>query len=248
MFIDRFRLLLVVFVSMLFTACWEKEKEGNNPVNAGKIAISLAIVVDSFPLQYNQYSFQDPTQNNYSISNIEYYLSDIRLHQKAGNNTLTLRSYVYVNASTNRTFSIEGIEPGTYDQLSFVFGIDSAHNYHGGIDNTVVNEDMQWPNTLGGGYHFMRFEGRYKENGNSTTHAYAIHTGKTPHQVKIALSIPDVVIEKGSSKELKLRFNLAEILRHPHAIDLSSLPGTIMNNDSIQSLIQDNLQDAFSIQ
>ena len=67
------------------------------------------------------------------------------------------------------------IEEGDYTGISFVFGFRDEDNITGAY--TDLNAlSWSWPEMLGGGYHFMKLEGRFIDT-NSNTATYATHMG-----------------------------------------------------------------------
>lgn len=240
------KLLFVLgWASLLLAACQPKKADETVPVNAhGKAAIKVKMMVDSLMLVPNQFNYTNEAGNTYSVGNLEYYLSDMRLNGQLIKN----HQYIQLQDSSTHLLSSSSVPLNkAFDTLSFVLGIDAAHNFNGKLAETIINENMEWPESLGGGYHFMRFEGQYHDAAKNR--GFAIHLGKTPNQVQINLLLANKVTLTQSSDQLsaELVFNIAELLKSPHTINFKDLPSSIMSNDSLQILFAKNAKDAFRL-
>lgn len=88
---------------------------------------------------------------------------------------------------------------------------------------------MEWPQLMGGGYHFLKLEGNYIDN--SATYGYAMHLGTNNCLIPIKLFSP-IHISNDAKTKLKLKMNINEWFKNPHLFDFNLDANNIMG-DSI---------------
>ena len=185
---------------------------------------------------------------NYNIQTLKYLISDITLHSDDGN-TLLLDEVHFIDISDASTFSftVKDVPNNNYTSISYTMGLDTIRN----INNLYINESyhsaMVWPETNGGGYHYMKLEGAY--NNDSTF--YNTHTGGTMggdysfnNMEDISLTVDDDLgdISVNVNMEINNWYN------SPNQIEFSSYGMGIMMNMMMQMNIQMNgITDVFSI-
>jgi hypothetical protein len=144
----------------------------------GAVVFSFDHEVDGSPLviQSSQTSFPDTNSagNPYNVSLLEYFVSNFRVH-KADGTVLGTGDVHFRDASDNgtRSYTLSGVPPGTYDAVSFTFGLDARANV---TDALLPLLELEWPDNWGGGYHYMEMNGQHF-NGN-TAISYRTHTGR----------------------------------------------------------------------
>ena len=124
---------------------------------------------------------------------------------------------------------------------------DGAHK-----DLNSVNFGV--PGMLGGGYHYMQFDGKYIDNNNEEA-GFNYHTiravDKTePDNLKFEdtsfnVDLGTVIITKNTDIEIKM--NLAEWFKNTTTWDLNKLNTVLMPNFEAQQMMRDNGKTAFSL-
>jgi hypothetical protein len=103
---------------------------------------------------------------------------------------------------------------------------------------------------LGGGYHFMQFEGNYLD-ATGAPQPYAYHNGTARvsdgvfEQNFIEVELPAITITNTATVEIKM--NLAEWFKNPNTWDLNILNGALMGNYEAQIMMNENGQNVFSL-
>lgn len=113
--------------------------------------------VDGQPLALNT-TYQNGFGEQYSINRFKYYLSNFSLYS-GSNRTTFPESYFLIDESDSASKTLRiPIEPGSYDQLHFLVGVDSTRNVSGAQTGALDPlNDMFWSwNT---GYIMMKLEG-----------------------------------------------------------------------------------------
>ena len=241
--------LLLSILSVFLFSC--EEDETSAPTNA-LLNIEFKHYYESEPLQIkadNTLNYTNSSQNNWNVKSLKYYISKIIIY-KADQTSYDVNMYKFINLSEPgaevSNYVLKDIPDGRYVKMSFVFGIDSARNVSFGLDNTVENNSMEWPSTLGGGYHIMMMDGVYRTNQNQLS-GYGIHLGKPGNQVKLEYPI-DYTAQKGSSATISIQMNIDQWMNGLNKIDLNDGYGYIMDNDAKQLLFKQNAASSvFSI-
>ena len=128
-----------------------------------------------------------------------------------------------------------------YTKAKFYVGLDSAHNISYSLPNTTENLNMAWPEMMGGGYHFMKFEGNYISG--TSTFGFAMHLGRNPYLVEIEL---DRIFNIPSQYNLtNLDMNLNEWFKNPEIYDFDIDGNYSMGDTAAMHKLSNNGIDIF---
>ena len=240
----RFPPLLIVGLSILSGACQKDEDDPPAPTPTS-VAVALKVEhhMDGVPLIFDTILYTTAAEHAYSVSRLEYYLSEIILFGAGSTPNDTLRGPYYVNGSGTTSFTVGELPAAEYSGAALLLGLPQELNVTGGLPNTMENVNMAWPDPMGGGYHFIKFEGHF-DNGTSTP-GFAMHVGNSAYLAQVVIAQP-FTITSGSG-DLVLRFNLNEIFRTPHTYDLAN-GNYSMGSATLMGQLRDNAADAFSIE
>jgi len=184
----------------------------------------------------------------YSVERLKYFISDITLHQ-AGGGTVKIDEahYIDVREASTLTFSpTMDVPNGDYTQISFVFGLDTVKN----ITNAYLNppqSDMAWPVPMGGGYHYMKLEGKYDAAGTPTN--YNTHTGGlmgNPYHVDVTLP-SSTFTANGTNLTATINMDINNWYQNPNTYDFSVYGSAIMGNMAAQTAIKQNGANVFTL-
>lgn len=215
-------LLSLVVMAMLYSLTGSScRKEESLPSVSSDLTFQIHYEVDGIPLLTDSIRYTNQAGNEYSVNHLEYYLSGLELY---GKGQLLYRSdaVYYINALKAETnqMVMPAVPHGTYDSAFILLGLDSLHNLTHALPNTLDNFNMAWPPAMGGGYHFMKLEGYFKDAGGSTQSGYAMHLGKNPNLVR--LKIVKSFIHSNDSKSLFLTMNINEWYKNPLVYDFET--------------------------
>ena len=237
-------ILFMFLLSFTLISC----KKDDDVKTTSRLNFEFLHQVGGQDLEPDKMIYINQAGNTYSVINLKYFISNIRLHNKTTNETVILDEAHYIDISDNTTFSLspEGEIPnGDYDMISFVFGLDEADNTTGRFPNPPQNA-MEWPEPLGGGYHYMKLEGKYLKDGVPTN--YNTHTGATggiPYFVEINLPASFSLDGKENTAELIMDIN--KWYQDPNIYDFITYGEMIMGNSNAQTVIQANGVNVFSL-
>ena len=229
-------------MGLVFTSC-EKDK----PI-ATDITINFTHTVDGSDLITNSMIYTNEAGEDYDIQTLKYLISDITLHAEDGS-SLQLDAVHFIDISDESTFSFtyNDVPNDNYTSISFDMGLDTAKN----INNLYINESyhsaMAWPETNGGGYHYMKLEGAY--NNDSTF--YNTHTVGTMGGDYSFNNVEDIsltVDDDLGDVSINVNMEINNWYNSPNQIEFSSYGMGIMMNMMIQMNIQMNgITDVFSV-
>lgn len=220
-------------VTMVFTHNWD----GN-------------LVEDS---TFGSFSYQTANGENVSIDRLRYVISQIQFVGNTGVN-FSPKTYqlVDVGAGSGLTIFIEDLIPGSYD-IRFRFGFSNADN-RDGVYQDLNSASFNVPSQLGGGYHFMQMDGKYKDpkQNDFNYNFHVIRAANTsnvgPPQLvdtSFEVNLGSVTIRNDATVEINM--NVAEWFKNPNQWDLNSLDTNLMSNFAAQLQMSENGKSVFSL-
>ncbi len=232
------QILTILAVSVLILPGCKKEKE------TGDLVLKFSHHADGFDLVFDSLAFNNPAGYTYSVSHLEYYVSNIEVRGADG--IIYSDDEVHlINAQDASTLSITlpKVPLGHIMSVSFLLGLDDRKNATGALPNTMENMNMAWPDPMGGGYHFMKLEGNYLDS-LPPTFAYALHLGKTGNECYCSKNFHTDF--SASGQEFDLQMNLNEWFRNPYLYDFAIDGASSMDSDAALHKLAENGNDVFS--
>lgn len=242
---------LALALGCVFAGC------GDDPAapTTGSVTVHFDHEVDGDSLVFHARRYTNAAGNNYSVVRLRYFVSDITLHRTdGGTHTLAGLHYRDAESLSTRDLAVAGVPHGTYNAVSFTFGLDETRNRTGALPNTLRNARMAWPEDWGGGYHYMQFEGRYLPTSGPET-GFAAHTGRRQldsdpvafhHHFQVTLSLGSLDVGN-AARAISIVMNLNEWFEHPEVYDFDAFPPNIMIDLAAQGLLKLNGQDVFRV-
>ncbi len=247
-----FKTLIIVVALLSLVAC--KKDEVDPPSGKEK----MKTVTFHFKAKANQMSdfmngmimFQNAHGDQFGVTKLRYLVSGIVLHKTDGTE-YKIEGHHFVDISESNTLSFtpsEKISGGSYDQISMVFGLTPENN------KSFSHPDLNllswnWPEMIGGGYHFMQLEGDYIDN-NSDTSSYQTHLGAAVdpnntsdtlnNDIQLVMQKDFTVSSGASSVNIDIEMNIDGWYETPNTIDLNLYGASIMMNYDAQMLFHEN--------
>ncbi|NQX97305.1 MAG: hypothetical protein HRT73_05410 [Flavobacteriales bacterium] len=199
---------------------------------------------------FNQFDFVNAFGDTLSISKLRYLISEIRFHKSNGDSVL-IDGYnlVDVTNATGLSYATTvNVPVGNYTGVSFNFGFDSLDNLDNYID--LNSASWNWPGMLGGGYHFMQMEGKFKHLGNDSI--YAFHNGTARVSMGVFeqnffnANLSSVTLT-GADVNMEIKMNIAEWYKNPNTWDLNTLHAPLMPIYNAQKMMQANGTSVFNL-
>ena len=186
------------------------------------------------------------------IERLRYLISKVILTNSYGDE-IEIGTYKLVDLADNNTLNYATnivIPPGTYTGISFVYGFNEEDN----IDQAYLDlntASWNWPEMLGGGYHFMQFEGTFTNQTTEIPLPFAYHNGTARlsdgvfEQNFITVNVGGLSIDSNATIDIKM--NLAEWFKNPNTWDLNTMGTNLMGNYDAQIMMNQNGQSVFTV-
>lgn len=195
---------------------------------------------------FNQFKFTNQNGEEISIERLRYLVSNISL---TGSSNYTLAD---VGENSGTLITISDITPANHN-LSFTFGFTDTDNQDG-IYQDLNSANFDVPGMLGGGYHYMQFDGKYKDINNQDApfnyHAIRAVDRSDPNNLifeDTSFSIDLGNIEVTGDMTIEIKMNIAEWFKNPNTWNLNDLNTVLMPNFEAQKKISANGKSVFSL-
>ncbi|WP_375240285.1 MbnP family protein [Polaribacter sp.] len=196
--------------------------------------------------ELNELKFTTENGEKISIERLRYLISNLSL--VGGDNQFLID--FGENSGTN--ISLTDISPGTYN-LKFTFGLQDIANKDG--EYQLLNSvNFNVPAMLGGGYHYMQFDGKFLNNNDEETgfnfHAIRAVDRTNPNDLKFEdtsfeVDLGTVEIVKNTTIEIKM--DVSEWFKTPNTWNLNELHTVLMPNFEAQKMISENGKSVFTL-
>lgn len=258
--------LLIYFLILSFTISCREKNEDPIEEKTGNINFQFVHLINGTNIIFDSLMYINEAGNPYLLNEIQYFISDVKLYNANGNIKLLdeWKDIHYVDTDLPETHNWEvfdDIEVGTYNSISFTLGISEEKN----VSFMFVNppeRDMFWPEYLGGGYHYMKLNGKWLEEGQAfQTTPFDFHMGigqnYSPQDSIIGfiqnyfeVSLPNsgFTISQGQKLDIQLIMNVEKWFKEPHIYDHDIWRGYIMQNQEAMQLAKENGWNVFTIQ
>ncbi|MGA3015390.1 MAG: MbnP family protein [Bacteroidales bacterium] len=251
---------LLFLFPVVFISCHKKEA-ATNSTSTGNVTLAFAHYVNGSPVQLDTMIYTNAAGNLYEVDDFKYFISDVQFHKSDGSVTsignCTWCYYVDNTIPSTLTWNIcDKLPLGTYDSISFRFGIISSKN----LSNMFVNPPesaMAWPPMLGGGYHYMQLDGKWKDSVNNIdnfgTHLgigrviYGSDTIFVDNSFHVKLPSSEFTLLAGATPVIQIIMNIEKWYSNPYVFDFNYYGGYIMMNQDAMHKISANGWDVFTI-
>ena len=244
----KFTLITLIIIALsctLFISC--KNDTDDIDINFdAQVHFVFSHHVGSETLAFDTIKYTNAAGNNYSVSTLRYFVSDFVLTKDDGSK-VTFDEIHYIDGTDESTFTFDPkiVTPaGEYTSLSFVFGLTEANNVTGAFVNPP-DSNMEWPIPLGGGYHYMKLEGKF--DSTALVKNYQAHFGRlmtTPNFININYDSLFLLV-LGTEMTVECKMNINNWWTTPNTLDLNIMSG-IMQNETIQHELHENGADIFT--
>lgn len=253
---------LILIVAILIGCDSASEQNGY-----GNLTLHFEHRVDNSAAAYDLMIYENAAGNNYEISEIQWFISDLILIDKDGEEwPLGADDWIHY-VDTDLEYSLrweisENIKAGDYNSIKFTFGIKGEKNMPG-MFTDPPESNMIWPYHMGGdegGYHYMKLNGFWlKDEVERTPFNFHIGVGQIYDQdnnitgfvqnwFETILPISGFNIKDGGLTELQIVMNIENWFATPHVYDHEVYGGKIMNNQEAMGKIKENGNNVFTVE
>ncbi len=202
---------------------------------------------------FNNFKFTTENGESISINRLRYVLSNIGIGSQKFNYHL-----IDLEDISSLELPLETItENSTYHvfELSFTFGFTDEDNKDG-VYQDLNSVNFNVPAMMGGGYHYMQLDGKYKDANNQDAnfnyHAIRAVDRTDPNNLILEDTSFKVIIDSFIPEKNKviidIDVNIAEWFKNPNTWNLNVLNTVLMPNFDAQKLMSANGKTVFSLQ
>ncbi|MCG9879245.1 MAG: hypothetical protein MH472_01470 [Bacteroidia bacterium] len=244
--ISTIAILNFILISIGLGSC---KKELINQVELPNTSLTIEISheVNGILLEFDSILYQNSSESPYSVSRLEYYISGIKLY-KEDSTFLHSDATYYINARNKENkLLVQHVVEGDYTAIEFLIGIAADKNISNSLENTTENINMQWPDVIGGGYHFLKLEGRYLDTAGVNL-GYTMHVGTNEMLIKHRKLNINIHIQKEKPAILNCIMNVNEWFQNPHTYNFNVDGNYTMAIPALMQHLKNNGYDTFLIQ
>lgn len=246
---------LIALMAIAVTGC---DSSGNDPAPIPEAALSFVFSQNFEGTTVTNADFDLTVYTNekghkMTFSRIRYLISRIKFVNVATSETYEVPGYYLIDMADPSTFNFDpgfSLPEGDYN-MSFVYGFNEEDNVDGAY-NDLNAASWNWPLMLGGGYHFLQFDGMFDvDTDNPKPFNYHNGTARVSdgvfEQNFYVVNVPGTVtITNGITAEIIM--DIAEWFRNPYTWDLDVYSTPLMPNYDAQKLMNQNASTVFSVQ
>ena len=229
----------------------EGEGEGEHEHGQAALTATFAHLIGGAPIALGTDTpYTNAFGNQFGVTRHSYFVSNVTVTMADGSSVAAAEGH-YVDHDTPDTMSypLPGeVTAGALASVSFVMGLPPELNVSGAFPSAPESL-MEWPDAMGGGYHFMKSEGKFVAD-SGDTESYATHSGAldgVDSSFPVTLDASALTVDEGASS-LTIEMNIEEWYTHPTDWDFNSyFPGGIMMNADAQAILKGNGADVFSL-
>lgn len=238
----------------------------SDPVeDSGGLRLNFEHKINCDNIRFDEMIYANAAGNQYMVNEIQYFISDITITNENGSEVLLDEwediHYIDTDIESTKTYELKDeIEPGVYRQMSFTFGINEEKNQSQMFVNPPESL-MFWPELLGGGYHYMKLNGKWLDTLNQVSpfnfhlgigqiyHSFPDSiSGYVHNHFKVVIPNTSFRIEAGQTTEIKIVMNVENWFDNPNVFDHNEWGGHIMQKQEAMKAACENGWNVFSIE
>ncbi|MCX6284489.1 MAG: hypothetical protein NTW31_09675 [Bacteroidetes bacterium] len=253
---------------LIIHSCKKSGTTEEGPSKPTTLIIRFANMVDTLPLVLDTMMYKNSSDDFYKVTDLQYFVSDITLHRNDGvvYRALNNDGIHYVDARIPLTlyWTINvSVPSGTFDSISLTFGLNAEKNY----SNRFLNppeRDMNWPEVLGGGYHYMKMNLSWQKSGMNRAYPFNFHLGigqiykgniintdsierYVQNFFYVNLPASSFSISQGQIRLLVLKMNVNSWFSGNNDFDFAKYPNMMMQNQNAMHNACLNGKNAFTV-
>lgn len=255
-------ILAILFAALLLgSSC---NKTNNTADKPGSLSLFFTHEIDKVAIEFDTIKYVNAAGNPYLVNEIQYFISDVTLYRNNGTPQLLNagEDIHYVDTDLPETWQYkltDDIAPGTYDSISFIFGISEVKNQSQLFVNPPES-NMFWPELLGGGYHYMKLNGKWKDTAD-TLRPFNFHMGigqiydtvtgditaYVQNYFRVSLPNSAFAISNADKIAFMVVMDVNNWFENPHEYDFNEWGGMIMQNQNAMQTAKENGHNVFSV-
>lgn len=258
------KIIIAISAIILISSC--KKEDDTTPVIVEKSPTVNFLFQQDYngaevtSLDFGTTTYTNEMGTNHTITKLQYLVSNITLHKTNGDE-VNLGGYNLIDLADDdsRTYTPSSeIPAGTYTGVSITFGFDENDNKTGAYSDLNA-ASWSWPMMIGGGYHFMKFEGMFTDRSGAQK-GFAYHNGTASKvnqngvreheanefRVRLWDFSGGFEIKNENMTTINIDMNIAEWFKNPIPWNLDEYNSMLMPNYTAQKMMHQNGETVFS--
>jgi hypothetical protein len=252
---------------LVLSSCIKNHSLEITPINYGNIIFTFSHKVNGEPLKFDTLFYHTSVGNEYMVNDLQYFISHVSVHSVKGKwyDITTHDGIHYVDARDNFSCSWwvnDLMSAGIYDTVAFIFGLDEKQNISGRFPDPP-ERDMFWPDILGGGYHYMKMNLKWKNSTMEQTLPFMFHLGIGQVYASDTINTDSIIgfvqnyfrvslpckldLTGGGYHQVMLQMNVDRWFDGQYAFNFSDYPDGIMQNQEGLFRACKNGRNAFDV-
>lgn len=241
----KFTFILLISISL---SC-------NNESDFGGVNINFNNVVGDEDLVLNDNVYTKNGEESFTVSELKYIISNIRLIDAGGNEFVYPQddSYFLINeeVSSSLRLNLKNINANNYTSIKFGVGVDQSKYPLEGVENFVPraqDEDMIW--SWSAGFIFMKIEGLFSTP-ESTDQIYKYHIGSHGQNLdnyrEVSLNfLQPLAVKETQTPVVNINFDILKLFTGQHDMLLEDKADIQIDPENAPK-IAENYVEAFEI-
>jgi len=251
--------LFIIAAFSLATSCEKPSPEPDQPTT-GKLKINMSFYWDANPIVYNDLIYVNAAGNKYLVYEVQFFITNITIYKNGEATVLdSWQKEHYFDTNIPATLEwplADDIEKGDYDSLSFTFGFKDEDNESYMFVNPPENQ-MFWPDYLGGGYHYMKLNGKW-ENPEGYMLGTDFHMGRgqiydstgaiigfTDNSFRVSIPNSNFSISATNTTDFDITMDIKQWFENPNVYDHNYWGGAIMEIPAAMEMARENGWNVF---
>ncbi len=240
---------LVLCFSILVISC-KKDEPIQSQTTETKPALEIVFEasVNSEELVPNTKWYTNFSNDSFTVSKFNYYISNLRLKNADGTYYKVPESYHLIqHVEGINKISLKDLPEGDFVEIDFLIGVDSLRNVSGSQNGDLdPAKNMFWDwNT---GYIFFKLEGLYNTLTQTLKTDYAIHIGGFQGKFNSIQSNSHLLnskleLRKNKKSTIYFKVKVEEVFQNPRYIDFDYYHANLSSNVFVE--ISQNYKSMF---
>ncbi len=229
--------IILIVAALTFIVVSQGCKDDDLVEQDSKLTLTVNPQLYGNLIEFDSAKYQNELNEKFEVSTLKYFLSSIYLHNQDGDSVL-LKDVQYFDGRDLDGHRFEvNLKNGKYTMMTVYFGIPASENITNRFNNPPESQ-MVWPVAMGGGYHYMKFEGKFLDT-NQLTKNFQLHTGPTMgNDFSVRYEFP-LNLDVDHDSNIELLVHLDRWLNSPNVLSFEVL-SMIMGNMEMQMKLKAN--------
>ncbi|MCX6243638.1 MAG: hypothetical protein NTU98_02940 [Bacteroidetes bacterium] len=245
-----YRFIKLAILIAIFSSCVKHDSLEVTVYQYSNVILTFSHQVKGASLKFDTMLYRTSLGNQYQVSDLQYFISGVYFHQAKGKwqEISTDKGIHYTDARDNYSCSWwlkDQIQAGEYDSIAFTFGLDEKQNFSGRFTDPP-ERDMFWPDLLGGGYHYMKLNLKWKNDTMVQPLPFMFHLGIGQVYAGNTVNTDSIIgfvqnyfkvilpckmtLKSGGYHQVMLQMDIARWFDGENAFDFAAYPNGIMQN------------------